>query len=327
MTGRTSFLAITGPTASGKTDLSLALAERIPVEIVSMDSRQVYTGMDIGTDKVPQEARARVPHHGLDLVRPDERYSAGRFGRDARRWIREIAERGRVPILVGGTGFFLRAITDPIFSEPDLEPERVEALRRWLAGREPDELARWVRRLDPGRAELAIEGGRQRMGRTLEVALLSGASLSTWHREAPLDGVALFGVVLVLDLPRAEMDRRIDDRVGRMLERGLVQEVKGLLDAGYAIDDPGMSGTGYREIAAHLSGEIDLATATEQIRSNTRRYSRRQLTWFRNQLPATAIHIDAMQPLAEQVEIALSAWRGGAAEEGRPAERGGEVRV
>jgi tRNA dimethylallyltransferase len=303
------FLAITGPTASGKTDLSLALAERTPAEVVSMDSRQVYAGMDIGTDKIGDEERARVPHHGLDVVRPDERYSAGRFGRDARRWIREIVEREGLPILVGGTGFFLRAVTDPIFAEPELDEERLRALRRWLRGVEPERLARWVRRLDPERADLAIEGGPQRMGRTLEVALLSGVPLSRWHREAPPDAEGLPAVVVLLDLPRSEMDRRIDDRVTRMVERGLVREVEALVAAGYGDDAPGMSGTGYREITAHLRGECDLEAAVDEIRRNTRRYSRRQLTWFRNQLPSSTVRIDATEPLARQVESVLAAWR------------------
>ena len=310
------FLAITGTTASGKTDLSVALAAVLPVEIVSMDSRQVYRGMDIGTDKVDAAGRAAVPHHGLDLVAPDERYSAGRFARDARRWIEEIRGRGALPLLVGGTGFFLRAIMEPIFREPPLDPERLEALRSWLSAQEPDELARWVSALDPARARLAIDGGPQRMGRTLEVVLLSGVPLSRWHREAPPDGAGVPGVVVVLDLPREEMDRRIDDRVTRMVERGLVDEVRGLLAEGYRDDDPGMSGTGYREITSHLRGESTLDEAMERIRSNTRRYARRQLTWFRHQLPAGAVHVDATLPIEAQVAAVLDAVWG--AEESTP---------
>lgn len=307
--GRARFLAITGATASGKTELSLALAARMPVEIVSMDSRQVYTGMDIGTDKVDASGRRRVPHHGLDLVRPDERYSAGRFARDARRWISEIEERGALPLLVGGTGFFLRSVIQPIFREPDLDPARLERLRSWLALREPDELARFVKALDPDRAPLATEGGPQRMSRTIEVALLSGIPLSRWHRVAPDDGPGVPGVVVVLDLPREEMDRRIDDRVQRMVDRGLVEEVRGLLAAGYGDDAPGMSGTGYREIAAHLRGEATLDEAMDLIRRNTRRYARRQLTWFRHQLPEEAVRIDATSPIEEQVGAVRSAMR------------------
>jgi len=303
------FLAITGPTASGKTDLSLALAEALAVEIVSMDSRQVYRDMDIGTDKVRDDAQAAVPHHGLDVVCADERYSAGQFARDVRRWIPEIRARGRVPMLVGGTGFFLRAVIDPIFAEPEMDAERLERLREWLKGQERDRLERWVRALDPERADVAIEGGPQRMGRTLEVALLSGRPLSWWHKEAPAQAEGIPGVVVVLDLPREEMDRRIDDRVGGMVGRGLVEEVQALLDAGYTVDSPGMSGTGYREIVRHLAGESTLDEAVEEIRRNTRRYARRQLTWFRHQLPEAAVRVDAMEPVEAQRDQVLEAWQ------------------
>jgi tRNA dimethylallyltransferase len=302
------FLAITGPTTSGKTALSLEVAEALDGEIVSMDSRQLYRGMDIGTDTVEAEARARVPHHGLDLVDPDQRYSAGRFARDARRWIPEIRARGRVPILAGGTGFFLRAVLEPIFAEPEMDASRRRRLKGWLEGRPREELERWVHRLDPERAELAVEGGPQRMGRTLEVALLSGRPLSWWHREAPADGPALDGVVVVLELPREELDRRIDARVLRMVERGLVEEVRRLSEDGYGPSAPGMTGTGYREILAHLRGERTLEEAVEEIRANTRRYARRQLTWFRNQLPVGAVRIDARLPAAERLRRTLAAW-------------------
>ena len=302
------FLAVTGPTASGKTDLSLALADRVSVEVISMDSRQVYRGMDIGTDKVDSSARAAVPHHGLDLVAPDERYSAGRFARDARAWIGEIGARGSLPLLVGGTGFFLRAVVDPVFAEPPLDPDRLEALRAYLRRQDRERLGRWVGRLDPARASLAIEGGPQRLGRTIEVALLSGRPLSWWHREAPAEADGLPGVVVVLDVPRDEMDLRIDSRVASMVERGLVDEVRGLLDDGYDDDAPGMSGTGYREIAAHLRGEKTLDEAIEEIRRNTRKYARRQLTWFRHQLPESALWIDATAPAGEQADAALAAW-------------------
>ena len=304
------FLAVTGPTASGKTDLSLALAERVRLEVVSMDSRQVYRDLDVGTDKVGRAAQEAVPHHGLDRVDPDERYSAGQFARDARRWIGEIRARGALPLLVGGTGFFLRAVLDPIFAEPPLDAQRLEALRGWLEGQERERLERWVRLVDPERAEVAAEGGPQRLGRTLEIALLSGRRLSWWHREAPAEAPGLPGVVVVLDLPRDEMDRRIDERVTAMAERGLVDEVRGLLEAGWSLDAPGLTGTGYREVAAHLRGEATLEEALERIRHNTRRYARRQLTWFRHQLPEDAVRIDATLPVGEQADIALAAFGG-----------------
>jgi len=301
-------LALAGPTTTGKTDLSLALARRLEGEIISMDSRQVYRGMDIGTDKVPDHARREVPHHGLDLVGPDERYSAGEFARDSRRWISEIRQRGRVPLLVGGTGFFLKAVTEPLFQEPFMEDGRRRRLRRFLAARPVAELVRWASILDPERAALAAQGGRQRLSRTLEVALLTGRPLSWWHREAAPEAPAIPCLQVILELPRDELDRRIDARVSRMVERGFLEEVQGLLDAGYGPGDPGMTGTGYREVAAALAGELPLEEALERMRLQTRQYARRQMTWFRNQSPPGAVRLDAALPLEEKVQQVVRAW-------------------
>jgi tRNA dimethylallyltransferase len=309
MTAPPEFLALVGPTASGKTELSLAVADRLAGEIVSMDSRQVYRGMDVGTAKVDLVDRGRVPHHGLDLLEPDEHYSAGQFARDARRWLQDIRARGRLPILVGGTGFFLRALTDPVFREPPVDRARRDRLRRFLATLDTGKLAAWVRRLDPERAESAIQGGVQRMSRTVEVALLTGRPLSWWHLNAEAEAPGVNGIVVVLSAPREELDRRIDRRVARMAERGLVDEVRSLLVAGYHPTDPGMTGTGYREIAASLEGETTLDEALEAVRLRTRQYARRQLTWFRHQLPVDTARIDATEPLALQVDRVLQIWR------------------
>ena len=302
------FIALTGPTTSGKTQLSCALARILEVEIISMDSRQVYKGMDIGTDKVPDDVREQVPHHALDLVHPDERYSAGQFARDACDWIKEIIKRDRVPVLAGGTGFFLKAIAEPVFSEPPLDSARLKKIRRYLSALDYRVLAKWVEKLDPVRASLAIDGGPQRMSRTIEVALLTGKPLSSWHRESPSDVAALTGLIIQLELPREEIDRRINDRVTYMVERGLVSEVRSLLEAGYTFDDPGMTATGYREIAHYLEGGQTLEEAMEEIRRNTRRYARRQLTWFRNQLPPSVRMIDATASIDVQATAVLDAW-------------------
>ena len=302
------FIALTGPTTSGKTQLSCALARILEVEIISMDSRQVYKGMDIGTDKVPDDVREQVPHHALDLVHPDERYSAGQFARDARDWIKEIIKRDRVPVLAGGTGFFLKAITEPVFSEPPLDSARLKKIRRYLSALDYRVLAKWVENLDPVRASLAIDGGPQRMSRTIEVALLTGKPLSSWHRESPPDVATLTGLIIQLELPREEIDRRINDRVTYMVERGLVSEVRSLLEAGYTFDDPGMTATGYREIVHYLEGGQTLEEAMEEIRRNTRRYARRQLTWFRNQLPPSGCMIDATASIDVQATAVFDAW-------------------
>ncbi len=302
------FLAITGPTTSGKTKLSMAVAGLVDAEIVCMDSRQIYRGMDIGTDKAPSEFHERVPHHGLDIRAPNEAYSAGQFGREARRWITEIQGRSRVPLMVGGTGLFLKALTDPIFRQPKMDPERVQGLRRFLSAQPREELERWVGRLDPARALLARQGGPQRLSRTIELALLTGRPLSWWHERGEPDQEPLNGVIVVLEMDRQELDRRIDARVTRMVDVGLVDEVRRLLERGYGPDDPGMSGTGYREICASLRGELSLDDALDRMRSQTRKYARRQLTWFRHQLPEDAVRVDASRPLSAQAEEVVEAW-------------------
>ncbi len=304
-------LVVTGPTSSGKTALSIPLAQALEGEIISMDSRQLYRGMDIGTDKVGAAECELVPHHGLDLVDPDEAFSAGRWAREARGWIRAIRSRGRLPLLVGGTGFYLKALLEPIFREPPIDRGRRDRLRGWLDDQPLDELERWAARLDPDRAAVARDGGRQRLARTLEVALLTGRPLSAWHRESPPEAEPVRARVVVLTLDRSELYARIDARAGRMFERGLLDEVRGLLEAGFVPGDPGMTGTGYREAAAVLAGEITEAEALDRVQRVTRAYARRQLTWFRGQLgEVDLLEIDAARPLGERVTQVLRWWRG-----------------
>lgn len=302
------FLTVTGATTTGKTGLSVAVAEALDCEIISMDSRQVYRGMDIATDKIRPPLLGRIPHHGLDLRSPDERYSAGMYARDARRWIGEIRERGRVPLMVGGTGFFLKALIDPIFEEPVFDADRRERLRAYLELQPTRRLHDWVRQLDPERADLAIQGGPHRLQRTLEVALLSGRSLTWWYQNADRETPALHAVIVILELPREELDRRIDARVDRMLRSGLLDEVRTLMEAGYGLGDPGMTGTGYRELRAHLRGEMSLDDALDTMRSQTRKYARRQITWFRHQIPDDAVRLDASRPKDELVASVIRAW-------------------
>ena len=303
-------LAITGATASGKTELAIAVAERVGGEIISMDSRQVYRGMDIGTAKARPDERERVPHHGLDLVDPGERYSAGRFARDARRWVSEIRARGRVPVLAGGTGFFLRALTHPLFREPAMDPDRRARLDAYLHGQSDQRLHRMLETLDPTTAErLAEQGGRQRVTRALEIALLTGRTLGWWHRNRPAEDRPVPLLIFVLHRPRPELDARIAARVDHMIEAGLTSEVRELLDAGHEPDAPGMTATGYPEIAAHLRGELSLEEAADRVRIRTRQYARRQLTWFRNKLPPGSIRLDGTRSLDDLVEEVAEQWK------------------
>lgn len=302
-------IAIVGPTASGKTALAIRVAQRISGEIISMDSRQVFRGMDIGTAKPARAERAAVPHFGLDLLAPDERYNAGRFSVDARIWIDEIRRRGNVPILTGGTGFFLRALTHPLFPEPQLERSRKEALKLYLERFSRAELLRWLSSLDEVTARrLEHEGGRHRVARAIEVALLTGKTLSEWHsRHAPAEAPLHF-LTIMLDVPREQLYERINRRTDAMIEAGLVDEVRNLLAGGYDESTPGMNATGYKELLPVIRGEARLEDAVDEIRRATRRYGRRQLTWFRHQLPANTIVLDATQPPSELTEEVASAW-------------------
>ncbi len=305
-----SFLAIAGPTAVGKTALALAAARELGGEIVSMDSRQAYRGMDVGTAKPTPGERALVAHHGLDVRDPGERYGAGQFGRDARGWIADVRSRGQVAVLAGGTGLFLRALTHPVFEEP-ASARRGRGRLESVLGRMPSaELARWTRALDRERAELAVAGGRQRMLRTVAVALLTGRPLSWWHRNGPPSAEPLRACVCLVEAPSTVLRRRIDDRVLAMVEQGFAEEVAGLLQAGRRPSDPGMSALGYREMADHVEGRIALDEAVARIQQATWRYARRQRTWFRHQLgEGPHLVVDGTAPLPLQLEAVAEAWR------------------
>jgi len=287
--------------------VATALAALADIEVVSADSRQVYRGLDIGTAKPSSAERAAAPYHGLDLVEPAERYSAGAFAADASKWIAAIAARHRLPVVVGGTGFYLRALFDGLFEEPPLEPERRRRLRGVLASLPGDALNRWARRLDAA----FRGGGRQRAARAVEVALLSGRPLSTLQA-TPVRSTGLSAWYAVLALPRPLLAARIAERTRRMLEAGLIAEVRSLLAAGVAADAPGLTGVGYREVVAHLTGALPAAELPEAIAAATRQYAKRQETWFRHQLRGPVRWLDAAaEPEALAREV-LAGYRAAA---------------
>ncbi len=270
---------LVGPTGVGKTAIALALGGLRPVTVISADARQVYRHLDIGTAKPPPEVRALVPHFGVDVIEPGERYSAGRFAREAAVWLGEARAAGREPLVVGGTGFYVRALADGLFREPPLDPAPRERLRGWLARLAPAVAAAWSARLDRGFAG----GGRQRAARAIEVALLTGRSLSWWQREARQSG-AMRPWYIHVTLPRETLRRRIAERVDRMLAAGLIAEVEALLARGVPPQAPGLDGVGYREVVALLRGELSAGALRDAIVVATRRYAKRQETWFRHQL-------------------------------------------
>lgn len=305
-------LAVVGPTATGKSEVAVRVAERLDGEIVSMDSRQAYRGMEVGTAAPTPEQRRRVPHHGVAFLDPSERYGAGRFARLARGWIREIRGRGRVPILCGGTGLFLRALADPVFEEPAMDGERREALEARLDALPPEELRRWTRRLDPGLVRELEALDPQRCKRTLELALLAGRPLSWWHAHGPPEAPPVRALVAVLEMEPGGHRRRIRARTARQLREGWKEEVRSLQEEGYGEGDPPFTALGYAEVAALLRGEMEEEEVVDRIESDSWSYARRQRTWFRHQVPDDALRLDAGRPADELVRSVTEAWRAAA---------------
>ena len=303
---------VVGPTGVGKTAVAVALAALTPITVISADARQVYRGLDIGTAKPDARTLARVPHRGLDLIDPGERYSAGRFAREAAGWLAEIRAEERSPVVVGGTGLYIRALAEGLFHEPPFEPERRDRLRAWSESLEGTALARWAGRLDPA----FPGGGRQRAARAIEVALLTGHALSWWQREARASG-ALRPWYIHLTLPRETLHRRLAERVDAMVRAGFVEEVRRLLAKGVAADAPGLDGVGYREVVSMLQGRLPEAALREAILVSTRRYAKRQETWFRHQLRASSVvrrasdvwTLDATGPAERLAQQIHERWR------------------
>ncbi|HKN65960.1 MAG TPA: tRNA (adenosine(37)-N6)-dimethylallyltransferase MiaA [Gemmatimonadaceae bacterium] len=285
-----------GPTAAGKSSVAFALARRQPITIIVADSRQIYRGFDIGTAKPDAAEQAAVPHRGIDLIQPTDRYSAAAWAERADGWIEEARAAGRIPLVVGGTGFYLRALFEPLFDEPELDPRARRQLEMVLASLSVDELRRWCLALDPERAHL----GRAQLLRAIEVALISGERLSDLHRlrARPARRLARY---LVVD-PGPALAGRIEARLDAMLDGGWVDEVRGLIETVPA-DAPAWNATGYRAVRELVSGTIDRGTARQRILIATRQYAKRQRTWIRHQVEESAVtRLDPADPSAALAE-------------------------
>lgn len=285
--GQRPLVVVVGPTAVGKSRIAVEVAGQIDGEIISGDSMQVYRGMDIGAAKIlPEEMVAfngrSIPHHLLDILEPDEPFSVADFQAMARPLIKEIYTRGKVPMLVGGTGLYIQAVVDPYrFKEVSSDP----ILRKKLEAEEVEKgrgyLYRKLEAVDPVAARRIHPSNVRRVIRALEVYYLTGEPISTtWvvQRENPADGTATRMVGLTL--PRDELYRRIDLRVEKMISDGLVEEVRGLLKRGYSPDLKSMQALGYRHITEYLKGQCDLEDAIKRLKRDTRHFAKRQYTWF-----------------------------------------------
>jgi tRNA dimethylallyltransferase len=283
-------VAIVGPTATGKSALAIALARRLDGEIVSCDSTAVYRGFDIGTDKVPASARQGVPHHMIDLVGPTDEYSAARYARDAATVIRDITARGKLPIVVGGTGFYYRALTRGLFAGPGRDETLRRRLERVAARRGPECLHRWLGRVDPPSAARIQVRDVKRIVRALEVWLLTGRAL-THHFADTLPPLPEYDVAAVaLRIAPEQTAERVARRVDAQFERGLLDEIRALLASGVPESALPFSGLVYRQALEHLHGVRDLADTRELIVRENRKYSRRQLIWFRKEPNLRWIH-------------------------------------
>lgn len=324
---------ICGPTAGGKSALAMRLAERHGAAIISADSRQIYRGFDIGTAKPGRAERERVPHFGVDTVDPIERYSAARWAADARSWIAEAAANEKIPLIVGGTGLYIRALFEPLSPVPSLDSARRAALEKFLAVCATEELRRWCRLLDPARAHL----GKTQLIRAIETALLAGKRLSESHRRArreeggggvsqsdsaatrargsesagapqaqrgqaqetsaPPDSaipIQLTPAYLLVD-PLHSLQARIETRTDEMIQRGWLDEVKRLAEA-IPDEAPAWKASGYSAMRDVARGAHELATARARVIIETRQYAKRQRTWFRNQLPERVTRLDPESP-------------------------------
>lgn len=276
-------LVIAGPTASGKSALALDLAAALDGEIICADSLTVYRGLDIGSAKPTAEQQRQIPHHLLDIREPTEPFTAADFKLAAKAAIAAICQRGKRPILAGGTGLYLRALLRGLNDAPGEDPALRETLRKRLECEGAETLLAELAKVDPDTSQRLHPNNRNRIIRALEVFQTTGIPLSQFQAEHGFADSPYDSLQFCLDLPRPELYQRIDDRVDAMLAAGLVAEVQGLLQSGVPADCKPLQAIGYKEVLAHLQGEYDHNEMVRLIKRNTRHFAKRQLTWFRSE--------------------------------------------
>lgn len=284
MTETKPLVILTGPTAVGKTALSIKLASEIGGEIISADSMQVYRQMDIGSAKIKPEEMGGIPHHLIDILEPEEEFNVCLFEKLALEAMEQIYERGHIPVVVGGTGFYIQALLYQIdFTEEETDTAYRDKL--WQLGEEKGNhyLHELLRKVDPESAEEIHENNRKRVIRALEFYENSGKSISTHNKEQRQKTSAYNSCYFVLTDDRKKLYERIESRVDQMLSKGLVDEVRTLKERGCNASMVSMQGLGYKEILEYLDGRCSLLEAVEKIKKETRHFAKRQLTWFRRE--------------------------------------------
>ena len=277
-------IAIVGPTASGKSTLGIEVALQLNGEIINCDSVQVYKEIQIATAKVPLDERKGVPHHLIDFVSPDVNYTAGEWAREAAQKIEKIESRGHVPLLVGGTGFYVRALRQPLFLSPPTDDSLRRRLSRIRQKHGPEYLHRLLKRIDPNSAQQLYPRDWPRVQRAIEVYFQTGKSIVDQQPDRPEPHESSRRLrILALNPPRAELYQRINERTEAHFRAGLVDEVRDLLARGFSPVSNALGAHGYRRVVEYLQGLRDLDSAIEQTKLDVRHYAKRQLTWFRHE--------------------------------------------
>lgn len=298
---------LVGPTASGKTSIGIELAKALPAEIVSLDSMALYRGLDIGTAKPTSAEQSSAPHHLIDILDPHDEYSLAEYVSAARSSATEIMTREKTPLFVGGTPLYLKALLRGIFVGP---PADWELRREWeqrAAAESPEWLHAQLTEVDPASATKLHVNDARRIIRALEVLAKTGQPMSAWQQQFDRPQSPEHCRVFVLDWPRAELYRRINERVQAMFAAGLVDEVKSLQATGVTLGRTASQALGYREVLEHLAGERDLAATIEVIQNRTRAFARRQLTWFRSLTECRWIPMTAEQTPVGAIQDMLNA--------------------
>lgn len=281
---RLPLLILTGPTAVGKTSLSVLLAQAVNGEIISADSMQVYRRMDIGTAKIKKEEMCGVPHHLIDICEPQEDYNVVRFAAEAKRLIKEIVGRGHIPVLTGGTGFYIQAVLYDIdFAKTEGDTSYRKELTEYADKYGPEALHVLLAKADPASAAAIHANNVKRVIRALEFYRQTGGRISVHNEEQRKKEPAYNSVYFVLTQERGALYRRIEQRVDRMIEEGLTEEVRALIKEGCTADMVSMQGLGYKEILSFLNGECSLNEAVSVLKRDTRHFAKRQITWFKRE--------------------------------------------
>ncbi len=303
-------IIIQGPTAVGKSNFALKLAEELNSSIISADSRQVYRFMNIGTAKPTNEDQSKIKHHLIDIVNPDEEYNAGTFSENAKEIINELSTQDKIPIICGGTGFYIKALLEGLFKAPEIPFEIRQNLRKSAETKTPEYFYIKLKKIDPTSAKRINENDLNRILRALEIYETTGKTITQLWEEETANNIGFKTVNIMITDERKELYERINKRVDTMVANGLLNEMENIINKGYKKTDPGMNTVGYKELYPFLNGETNLSDCVEKIKQNTRNYAKRQFTWYRkigfdltldrNNLIFSNIFKDIMQRVVEK---------------------------